>query len=60
MHLAFSVKAITTQAQVLGDDENGMLLKSHKLTLIPYYAWNHRGAGQMNVWFLQSVSAFGI
>lgn len=57
---AFSVKAITTQAQVLGDDENGMLLKSHKLTLIPYYAWNHRGAGQMNVWFLQSVSAFGI
>lgn len=57
---AFSVKAITTQAQVLCDDENGMLLKSHKLTLIPYYVWNHRGAGQMNVWFLQSVSAFGI
>ncbi len=21
------------------------------LTLIPYYAWNHRGAGNMEVWF---------
>jgi DUF1680 family protein len=26
------------------------------LTLIPYYAWNHRGANQMNVWFYQGLS----
>jgi DUF1680 family protein len=23
----------------------------HRLTAIPYYAWNHRGAGEMEVWF---------
>ena len=23
------------------------------LTLIPYYAWNHRGAGDMAVWLRQ-------
>ena len=51
----FAVKAITTQAQVLEDTSNGVSAKSHKLTLIPYYAWNHRGAGQMNVWFIQSL-----
>ena len=26
------------------------------LTLIPYYAWNHRGANQMNVWFYQNLN----
>ena len=24
--------------------------KSKKLTAIPYYAWNHRGANEMTVW----------
>jgi len=26
------------------------------LTLIPYYAWNHRGAGKMDVWLARSLS----
>ncbi len=52
---AFAVKAITTQAQMLEDAANGVSVKSQKLTLIPYYAWNHRGANQMNVWFVQSL-----
>ncbi len=26
-----------------------------RLTLIPYYAWNHRGAGSMSVWLPRSV-----
>ena len=51
----FAVKAITTQAQILNDSDNGVSLKNQKLTLIPYYAWNHRGAGEMNVWFVQSL-----
>ena len=47
----FKVDAITTDAQVLERNVNGDLqLKNVNLTLIPYYAWNHRGAGQMNVW----------
>ena len=52
---AFAVKAITTQAQMLEDGANGVSVKNQKLTLIPYYAWNHRGADQMNVWFVQSL-----
>ena len=52
---AFAVKAITTQAQMLEDGVNGVSVKNQKLTLIPYYAWNHRGANQMNVWFVQSL-----
>ena len=27
-----------------------MALKHNGLTLIPYYSWNHRGAGKMDVW----------
>jgi len=53
---AFSVKAIKTDAQVLEEGANGVSVKNDKLTLIPYYAWNHRGANQMNVWFIQSLS----
>ena len=26
------------------------VIKTGRLTLIPYYAWNHRGAGPMEVW----------
>ena len=53
---AFSVKAIQTDAQVLDQAADGKVsVKNLKLTLIPYYAWNHRGANQMNVWFYQDL-----
>ena len=53
---AFSVKAIQTDAQVLDQAADGKVsVKNQKLTLIPYYAWNHRGANQMNVWFYQDL-----
>lgn len=35
---------------------NKRWVKNQKLTLIPYYAWNHRGANQMNVWFYQNLN----
>ena len=54
---AFTVKAIKTDAQVLEETGNGVSVKNQQLTLIPYYAWNHRGADQMNVWFIQSLSS---
>ena len=53
---AFTVKAVKTDAQVLEDNAEGVGVRSLQLTLIPYYAWNHRGANQMNVWFYQYLS----
>ena len=54
---AFSVKAIQTSSQVLDQTADGTVsVKNQNLTLIPYYAWNHRGANQMNVWFYQNLS----
>lgn len=53
---AFTVKAIKTEGQILNDNADGISLKNCTLTLIPYYAWNHRGANQMNVWFYQNLS----
>ena len=32
----------------------GAELKPHGLVLIPYYAWAHRGAGEMSVWIFKS------
>ncbi|MBO7117422.1 MAG: glycoside hydrolase family 127 protein [Bacteroidales bacterium] len=38
-------------SKLYGIDE--ILVKDTGLTLIPYYAWNHRGAGDMIVWMKQ-------
>ncbi|MGZ5496039.1 MAG: glycoside hydrolase family 127 protein, partial [Candidatus Aminicenantales bacterium] len=32
----------------------GAELKPHRLVLIPYYAWAHRGDGEMSVWLFKS------
>ena len=34
-----------------------MLVKDRMLTLIPYYAWAHRGTGNMAVWLPDEVNA---
>ena len=34
----------------------GAELKPHRLVLIPYYAWAHRGDGEMSVWLFRSVT----
>ena len=48
---SYPIKTITTDAQVLGLDSSGRLTADDvKMKLIPYYAWNHRGAGKMRVW----------
>ena len=53
------VKAITTEAQALSIGADGKLKTTDRtLTLIPYYAWDHRGQnGGMDVWLPASVSA---
>ena len=49
---------LSTNGQTLGYDNNGRLVtKDVKLNLIPYYAWCHRGSGNMAVWLPQELSA---
>lgn len=49
---------LTTDVQTLSYDRNGNLSTDNsKLTLIPYYAWCHRGKGDMAVWLPQDVEA---
>ena len=55
---AFTVKAIVTSPAhiIYQKKEDVVAVDCTPLTLIPYYAWNHRGANQMNVWFYQGLS----
>jgi DUF1680 family protein len=53
----FNVTEITTPVQEASFDVNGKLVtKDVKLTLIPYYAWAHRGQGYMDVWMAKTLS----
>jgi DUF1680 family protein len=53
----FNVTEITTQAQEALIDSNGKLAtRDIKLTMIPYYAWAHRGNGVMDVWIAKTLS----
>ena len=52
------VTTLITDAQTLDFNKQGRLVVSDKtLTLIPYYAWCHRGSGKMRVWLAQDLSA---
>lgn len=56
--LLYGLTQLKTDAQTLGYDDRGRLTATDvKLTLIPYYAWAHRGSGAMAVWLPQEVSA---
>lgn len=56
--LLCGINTISTDAQTLGYDDNGRIIATDvHLTLIPYYAWVHRGAGNMAVWLPQELSA---
>ncbi len=49
---------LSTDGQVLSYDDNGRLVATDvRLNLIPYYAWCHRGSGNMAVWLPQELSA---
>ena len=52
------IVTLTTDAQTLDFNKQGKLtVKDQTLTLIPYYAWCHRGSGKMRVWLAQDLSA---
>lgn len=56
--LLYGLNQLKTQAQILGYNDAGNLTTSDvQLTLIPYYAWAHRGSGPMSVWLPQELSA---
>ncbi|MBQ7511269.1 MAG: glycoside hydrolase family 127 protein [Prevotella sp.] len=56
----FTVKALLVGGQSLALDQQGKALVSDAtLTMIPYYAWNHRGPGEMQVWMAGSLEAVG-
>ncbi len=56
--LLCGINELVTDAQILQYDDKGRLTTEDvTLTLIPYYAWCHRGSGEMAVWLPQELSA---
>jgi len=52
------VNQVTLPVQSLAYDDKGCLVTADKtLTMIPYYAWAHRGEGDMTVWLPAQLSA---
>ncbi len=52
------VTTLITEAQSLDFNKEGKLTTTDRtLTLIPYYAWCHRGSGKMRVWLPQDLNA---
>ena len=55
--MLYGVNELKTKAQSLDYGTDGRLIvKDITLTLIPYYAWLHRGVGEMAVWLPYDVS----
>lgn len=55
--LLYGINILKTEAQTLFYDESGLLqTKRVPVSLIPYYAWAHRGDGEMSVWLPQDIS----
>ncbi len=54
----YGIDKLSTGAQTLAFGEDGRLAAQDVcLTLIPYYAWCHRGSGEMAVWLPQELRA---
>ncbi len=54
--LLYGIDQIKTDTQTISYNESGKLeVNNVTLTLIPYYAWCHRGSGEMTVWLPQDL-----
>lgn len=52
------ITQLKTDAQVLSYNADGKIIANDvKLTMIPYYAWAHRGSGEMAVWLSDELSS---
>jgi len=51
------VTVLTGRALALhaGDDGRSVVTRPQPLVVVPYYAWAHRGAGEMAVWLPRQV-----
>jgi len=49
------VSLITGRAEALKEKEGRIITGEQKLVLIPYYAWAHRGKGEMAVWLARTA-----
>ncbi len=56
--LLHGITQVKTDVQILSYTKEGKIeARDVTLTLIPYYAWAHRGSGEMTVWFPDELSA---
>ncbi len=56
--LLYGINMIHTDAQLLSYNQDGKIeVKDVKLNMIPYYAWAHRGSGEMIVWLSNELSS---
>jgi len=44
-------------AATTGEEDQPLVKAEHELFLIPYYAWAHRGTGEMDVWLARNDEA---
>jgi DUF1680 family protein len=56
------VVVIKSEVPAIEIGEGGQTIQTVKkpMTAIPYYAWAHRGRGEMTVWFPQQVKDLDI
>jgi DUF1680 family protein len=55
------ITVLTTQARKVDHESEGAIVERPvDLTLIPYHAWCHRGAGEMQVWIARTKDRTGI
>jgi hypothetical protein len=45
-------------AAIPGEASQPASKSDHALVMIPYYAWAHRGKGEMDVWLARNDEAF--
>ncbi len=56
--LLFGLNTISTESQLLAYNSEGKIeVKDVTLHMIPYYAWAHRGSGEMSVWLANDLRA---
>ncbi|MBQ0045163.1 MAG: glycoside hydrolase family 127 protein [Bacteroidales bacterium] len=54
--LLYGIDQIKADAQTIAYDKDGKVIVDNvELTMIPYYAWCHRGSGEMAVWLPQEL-----
>lgn len=55
--LLYGLNTISTESQLLAYSGEGKIeVKDVTLNMIPYYAWAHRGSGEMSVWLANDLS----